>query len=517
MEKTDVLIIGSGIAGLSLAIKLNTISPDLSIAIVTKADASEGNTRYAQGGIAAVMDGQNASYEDHVNDTLSCGKGLCDKKIVEMVVRQAPERIKELAQLGVQFDKDTQSDFQLALEGGHSVPRIVHHKDKTGSEVESVLIQQIKNRKNITVFDNHAVVDLLIANQNGSVKCTGVQFYEPSTNKISSLNAAVTVIASGGCGQVYLNTTNPVVATGDGYAIAKRAGATIKNMRFMQFHPTSLYQGNDGGVSFLLSEALRGFGAHIVDEKENRFLFSFDKRGELATRDIVSAAIFKHMKAIGSECVYLDLRHIDTVALENHFPQITKELHKRGYDYTRDLIPIVPSAHYQCGGIVVNENAQTNIADLYAIGEVACTGLHGANRLASNSLLEALVFAHNAALKIASTIDSARSPQQATPAEPIAVKECNNKQINSLALKVKKLMSSNAFQSDNNSYAGVEKELVLISQTVDKEITENHFSVELLNLRNIAQTAQLIVKDIIESAHDEHKQDIHLEESNSNI
>ncbi len=496
MKTTDILIIGSGIAGLSAAVKLNNLNPELDIIILTKANASDSNTRYAQGGIAAVMNKINDSYEDHIHDTIKSGGGLCDEKVVEMVVRQAPECIRELVALGVTFDQDKHHDFDLGLEGGHSTNRIVHHKDKTGFEIESVLLEQVRSRKKIKIYDNHTVVDLIITSVNGISHCAGAYLFEQASQSISSLVASFTILASGGCGQVYRNTTNPAVATGDGYAIAKRAGAKIKNMRFVQFHPTALYEANESIVSFLISEAIRGFGAHILDKEGCRFLFQFDKRGELATRDIVSAAIHKQMEKDETDFVYLDLRHLDPSICENHFPQITQHLALYGYDFKKQLIPIVPSAHYQCGGVIVDANAETNIAGLYAIGEVSCTGLHGTNRLASNSLLEALVYARNAAIKITDVINTERSTIQNIDYQKKEVFECNNKQIQPLYHKIKKLMSANFFSNEKENQNEAIQFLSQICRLAEKEVADQHYSVELLNLRNMAQTAILILEDI---------------------
>lgn len=506
--KADVLIIGSGIAGLSLAIRLNQLNPGLKIHIVTKADAFESNTRYAQGGIAAVMDRLKDSFENHIQDTLDCGKGLCDADVVEMVIRQAPERIQELIALGVSFDNDKKNALELGLEGGHSQPRIVHAKDKTGFEIEKILLERVRQCHMIYLEDNVLVADLATEEQNGTVVCTGAIVYNADSGRLTKVPADVTVLATGGCGQVYLNTTNPSIASGDGYAMAKRAGAVLKNMRFMQFHPSSLYQGLEQSVSFLISEALRGFGAHIVDSEEKRFLFAYDDRGELATRDILSAAIFKHLELTKKDCVYLDLRHLDSEAVTKAFPIIATELKKLKYNIQYDLIPIIPSAHYQCGGVVVNKEAQTSIQNLYALGEVTCTGLHGANRLASNSLLEALVYAHNAAKSIHERID----PQEKTNTSPSAlynsVKPLPNKPIGQHITRIKKMMTNTAFSK-------VEEELILtlnhieqVLAIVEEEILHKRYSEELLQLRTIAQTAQLIMTDRIESLQNEENKQI---------
>jgi L-aspartate oxidase len=507
MENTDILIVGSGIGGLSLAIKINSLNPDLKITLITKADALESNTRYAQGGIAAVLDTINDSFESHINDTIKCGAGLCIKPIVEMVVHKAPERIKELADLGVQFDKKPNGNIHLALEGGHVAPRIAHHKDKTGFEIETVLLNEVKSRKNIDLISHQIVIDLITTKDQSNTICNGVYVYEYLTNKIITIAAKTIVLATGGCGQVYYNTTNPLVATGDGYGMAYRAGAILENMRFVQFHPTALFQKNHNDVSFLISEAVRGFGAHVIDENENRFLFVYDKRGELATRDIVSAAIFEHMQAKKTDCMYLDLRHLNAKAFQNNFPIITEKLNELGYHISTDIIPIVPSAHYQCGGIKVNERAQTTIENLYALGEVSCTGLHGANRLASNSLLEALVFAHEAAVNIVNNIDFVK--QNSKDLTPITkenlVQYTNYNWIQKKTNLLKKTMSAATFQDDNYNYKKVLDFTENILENIAKENAENYYSIELLNLRSLATTAKIIIEDLVYSNQLKHK------------
>ena len=513
MENTDILIVGSGIGGLSLAIKINSLNPDLKITLITKSDALESNTRYAQGGIAAVLDTINDSFESHINDTIKCGAGLCKKSIVEMVVHKAPERIKELVNLGVQFDKKPNGNIHLALEGGHVAPRIAHHKDKTGFEIETVLLNEVKSRKNIDLISHQIVIDLITTKDQSNTICNGVYVYEYLTNKIKTIAAKTIVLATGGCGQVYYNTTNPLVATGDGYGMAYRAGAILENMRFVQFHPTALFQKNHNDVSFLISEAVRGFGAHVIDENENRFLFVYDKRGELATRDIVSAAIFEHMQAKKTDCVYLDLRHLNAKAFQSNFPVITEKLNELGYHISTDLIPIVPSAHYQSGGVKVNEKAQTTIENLYALGEVSCTGLHGANRLASNSLLEAIVFAHEAAVNIVNNIDFVKlnSKDLVSITKENLVQYTNYNWIQKQTNLLKKTMSAATFQADNYNYKKVLDFTEQILENIERENAENNYSIELLNLRSLAFTAKIIIKDLVYSNKLKHKNHLVLE------
>ncbi len=404
MKKTDILIIGSGIAGLFFAIKMAKKRPDLSIAIMTKEKAQNSNTQMAQGGIAVVTDHIEDSFEQHIQDTIQSGGGLCDEEIVRMVINQAPDRLKELIDIGVSFDKDKSGIWNLGLEGGHSQHRILHHKDMSGAEIEKKLINTISQLCNIILLENHLVIDINTKKNKGNPSCIGAFYCDKINNKIKYIQAKTIVLSTGGCGQLFKNTTNPEIATGDGIAIASRAGALIKDIQYIQFHPTALYEG-DKNPFFLISEAVRGFGAHIVNDDKKRFIFKYDTRGELATRDIVSQAISEEMETSEKQHVYLDCRHLDFEEFYTHFPSITDYCNIIGLNPKTDLIPIVPVAHYQCGGINVNKNSETNIKNLYAIGECSRTGLHGKNRLASNSLLEALVFAHQASNQIEKTIN----------------------------------------------------------------------------------------------------------------
>lgn len=404
--KTDFLIIGSGIAGLSYAYKVaehfSKKNEPVSVTIITKDKVEESNTKYAQGGIAGVTKATD-SFENHVKDTLIAGDGLCDEDVVKMVVNDAPKRIKELIEWGTNFDKNEQGEYDLAKEGGHSDNRILHYKDLTGNEIERALIQKVENHPYITILNHHFAIDLItqhhlgeqITRQTPNKKCFGAYVLNRKTNKIFTLRSKITLLATGGVGQAYANTTNPKVATGDGIAMAYRAKATIKNMEFIQFHPTALYNVKDN-PSFLISEAVRGAGGILKNHNGYAFMQDYDSRKDLAPRDIVARSIDAEMKKFGVNHVYLDTTHINKDKLKNHFPTIYNKCLSIGIDITKDLIPVVPAAHYLCGGIEVDKNAATSIQNLYASGECACTGLHGANRLASNSLIEALVFSHNA-------------------------------------------------------------------------------------------------------------------------
>lgn len=399
-QQVDFLIIGSGIAGLSYALK---VAEKGTVYIVTKSNEDESNTKYAQGGIAAVWHDKD-SIEKHIQDTLIAGSGLCNEETVRIVVAEGTQRVKELIELGTNFDKTQQGDYDLAKEGGHSENRILHYKDITGFEIERALIAQVNKHKNITVLDHHFAIDIITQHHLGQVvtshstdiKCFGAYILNTKTQKIDTVLSKITLMATGGAGHVYATTTNPTIATGDGIAMVYRAKGQVKDMEFVQFHPTSLYNPGEH-PSFLITEAIRGFGAVLktVDGKE--FMQKYDERLSLAPRDIVARAIDNELKTRGEDYVYLDCRHLDRKAFIEHFPNIYDKCMKLGIDPFVNLIPVVPAMHYLCGGIQVNQLGQSTIHNLFAVGECACTGLHGANRLASNSLLEAVVFAHRAA------------------------------------------------------------------------------------------------------------------------
>lgn len=399
MIKTDFLVIGSGIAGLSFALKAAIARPDLKVTIVTKANASESNTKYAQGGIAVVWNIED-SFEKHIEDTLRAGDGLCDPEVVELVVKNGPKRLREFIQWGASFDETNAGDYDLGMEGGHSENRIIHHKDVTGLEMERTLLGQIQKQENITLLTHHFAIDLITEHQisrNQAIHwkekhCYGVYVQDETSGKIETLISRVTMLATGGAGQVYRTTTNPLIATGDGIAMAYRAKAQIKDLEFVQFHPTALF-GDDENPAFLISEAVRGMGAILRTKSGEAFMHKYDERKELASRDIVAKAIDQEMKIRGDKHVYLDCTHIDPKAFADHFPNILAKCEQIGLDLTQDWIPVAPAAHYMCGGVVVDQRGRTSVDRLYACGECSRTGLHGANRLASNSLLEAIVFA----------------------------------------------------------------------------------------------------------------------------
>ncbi len=393
--KTDFLIIGSGIAGLSLAIKLSSLGK---VTIITKKQKAESNTNYAQGGIAAVMD-VNDNFELHIADTLECGAGLCNEKAVRKIVSEGPERINELIEIGTKFSKNN-GELLLGKEGGHSRNRIIHAKDLTGKEVERALLSKISKNKKIKIFEYYFAIDLLtyknLKKKNGNRnKCYGIYALNVKTGRVEKIISRKTIIATGGAGQVYLHTTNPAIATGDGIAMGFRAGCEIANMEFIQFHPTSFYDAaidENSSQVFLISEAVRGAGAVLKTRAGREFMQKYDKRKSLAPRDIVARAIDNEMKKSGDPYVCLDLKNIPDERIKREFPNIYKYCLSKGIDITKEMIPVVPAAHYSCGGIKTDLEGKTNVDDLYASGEVTMTGVHGANRLASNSLLEAMVF-----------------------------------------------------------------------------------------------------------------------------
>jgi len=397
-KEGDFLIIGSGIAGISYALKVADYGKVL---MLTKSDEDESNTKYAQGGIAAVMYAPD-SYEKHVEDTLICGDGECNEKVVKLVIGESTERINELIQGGAQFDKTSSGSYDLAKEGGHSEKRILHHKDNTGFEIERALLAQAHQHPNIEILSHYYAMEVItqhhlgvwVNSQTPGVECYGVYALNLKTEKIEIIAAKIVLMASGGCGHIYESTTNPTIATGDGVAMVYRAKGRIEDMEFIQFHPTALYEPGLRGQAFLITEAVRGEGAILRNQQGDDFMRHYDPRKDLAPRDIVARAIDSEMKKSGTEYVWLDCTQIDPVQFNAHFPTIQEKCMSIGIDVSKQFIPVAPAAHYSCGGIQTNEWGCSSIQQLYACGECASTGVHGANRLASNSLLEAMVFAH---------------------------------------------------------------------------------------------------------------------------
>ncbi|MFY0625240.1 MAG: L-aspartate oxidase [Reichenbachiella sp.] len=501
MNQYDFLVVGSGIAGLTYALKTAQKFPNKKLAIVTKSFENESNTRYAQGGIAVVMDKIVDSFDLHIEDTLKAGDGLCNPEIVELVVKEAPERLNELINWGADFDKSLKGDFDLGKEGGHSQNRILHHKDITGQEIENTMLSQIHAQRNIDVLAHHFAVDLItehhlkIEKDKKTRTCFGAYVLNEKTRKIETYGAKITTLATGGVGQVYLNTTNPKIATGDGVAMAYRAKAQIKHMEFVQFHPTALYETNDG-QTFLISEAVRGFGALLRNKQDELFMSKYDERRELASRDIVSRAIDAELKKSGDDYVYLDCRHLDLEKFEIHFPNILSKCEEIGIDISKDMIPVVPAAHYLCGGVEVDVHGQSSVANLFVCGESACTGLHGANRLASNSLLEALIFAHNGFLKSTLLID--KIPDIPVPPE---WSEEGTTQPKELILITHNRKEVQAIMSD---YVGIirsterlnraNRRLKLLYEETEELYIRAKISPQLSELRNMITVAYLIIQ-----------------------
>lgn len=509
--ETDFLVIGSGIAGLTFAIKTAKEFPQKKVTIITKTQSDETNTKYAQGGIAGVWDEHKDSFEKHINDTLIAGDGLCDNEIVEIVVKEGPERIKEIIEYGANFDKTSTGEYSLGKEGGHSENRILHHKDITGKEIERALLNEIGRLTNIQVINHCFVVDLitqhhlgyLVTKSTNNITCFGVYVLNLKTNEIEKIISKITLLATGGCGQAYRTTTNPKIATGDGVAMVYRAKGRIENMEFIQFHPTALYE-NGISPSFLITEAVRGDGGILRNKDGEAFMANYDERKDLAPRDIVARAIDNEMKKAGTECVYLDCRHFDKEKFIQHFPNIYNKCLSIGINVMEQFIPVAPAAHYSCGGIQTNEFAQTSIINLYACGECASTGLHGANRLASNSLLEAMVFANRAfehiKINIENTISTNSEFDNLTKSIPNwnALGTSYPKEMILITQSLKEL------QSIMSDYVGIVRTDIRLSRAMRRldllfEETEELYkstkvSPQLCELRNLITVAYLIVK-----------------------
>lgn len=503
MITTDYLVIGSGVAGLTFAVKIAEKFPNKTVTIITKGDEDESNTKYAQGGVAVVLNKEKDSFQKHIQDTLMAGDGLCDRAVVEMVVNEGPKRFKELIIWGAHFDITTEGSFDLGKEGGHSEYRVVHHKDITGYEIERALLQRIHQLKNTTLLPYHFSIDLITehhlkSKEKEQKKCYGAYVLNEKTGTILTIKANNTILASGGIGKVYGHTTNPIIATGDGIAMAYRAKALIKDMEFVQFHPTVLYN-KKGGSSFLISEAVRGFGAYLRDKKGYRFMLDYDARAELASRDIVSQSIDKELKKSGDSCVFLDCTHIDNVAFQKHFPTIYQKCKSLGIDVTKDWIPVVPASHYLCGGIVVDKYGKTTIQNLFCCGETSRTGLHGANRLASNSLLEALVYAHNI-FKFLSENNSTHLPidipkwndEGILLNEEIAVIENSLKELQVLMRDYVGIVRS------NTRLKIAKKKLDIIYNKIEKLYKTAKVTTALCELRNMVNVAHLIINQSLE-------------------
>lgn len=491
----DVLILGSGLAGLSLALHL---ADHKQVAVFSKGALSEGASLYAQGGISVVLDAED-SLQAHVDDTLRSGAGLCDEATVQFTVKHARKNVEWLIEQGVSFTKEgtTSETYHLTKEGGHSYRRVIHADDATGREVETTLLSKAQAHPNIQLFPYHLAIDLIQHEQDAEKQCIGSYILDIKNDTIHTFTAATTVLATGGAGKVYLYTSNPDVSTGDGISMGWRAGCRVANMEFIQFHPTCLY--HPKAKSFLISEALRGEGAILTLADGSRFMKRFDPQAELAPRDIVARAIDHEMKRLGDDCVYLDIRHKGADFIKQHFPTIHRRCLQLGIDITQEPIPVVPAAHYTCGGLVTDLTGKTDIQQLYAIGEVACTGLHGANRLASNSLLECLVFARSAAddiLQHSSTKTLPNIPDwdasRVKPAQEAIAISHNWDELRRFMWDYVGIVR----RTDRLRRA--QQRLKLIQQEIDSYYSQHNINRDLIELRNLANVADLIIRSALQ-------------------
>jgi len=498
MKSFDYLILGSGIAGLTFALK---VAAHGRVAIVTKKDRAESNTNYAQGGIAAVTSKED-SFDFHVRDTLTAGAGLCREAVVRTIISEGPARIEELIELGMKFTEREipgqpgEQELDLGREGGHSKRRILHARDVTGREIERALLAAVAAQPNITIFENHVAIDLITSQKLGYVgenRCLGAYVLDKPGHRVRVFTAPVTLLATGGCGKVYLYTTNPDIATGDGVAMAYRAGAAVANMEFVQFHPTCLY--HPKAKSFLISEAVRGEGGVLKTLAGREFMDAHHPLKSLAPRDIVARAIDSEMKKSGADCVLLDITHKPARFIIERFPNIYQTCLGYGIDITKEPIPVVPAAHYQCGGVVTTVDGETAITGLYAVGETACTGLHGANRLASNSLLEALVCASRAAVRVREQSLSAADYKipfwqagNATDADELVVVAHNWDEIRRLMWDYVGIVRT------NKRLQRAQSRLTHLQQEIHEYYWNFNVTGDLLELRNIATVAELIVR-----------------------
>jgi L-aspartate oxidase len=502
-RKVDFLVIGSGIAGMIYALK---VADHGTVCMLSKIQMDETATKYAQGGIAAVLYNPD-TYEKHIRDTMDAGVGLNNENIVRITITESSKRIEELAKWGTQFDKETSGKFSLAKEGGHSEHRILHHKDNTGNEIQRALTEKVKSHSNIEILEEHLAIDLITQHHKGelvkrkrdNIKCFGAYVLNKINGKIITILAKTTLLATGGIGNIYQTTTNPTLSTGDGIAMAYRAKAFCDKLEFVQFHPTSLYNPGEK-PSFLITEAMRGAGAELTTKEGVPFMHKYDDRGSLAPRDIVARAIDNQMKISGDDFVYLDTRQISKHEILNHFPTIYAKCLSIGIDITKDPIPVVPAAHYAVGGITADENGKTSINNLFAAGEVASTGLHGANRLASNSLLESAVFSHRAAKKAVSIINSIEFEKD--------IPDWNDEGTVLNEEMILITQSKKELQSIMSNYVGIVRSDIRLKRAIDrleiiyKETEELYdrsiISEPIIELRNMINVAYLVIKMAME-------------------
>lgn len=495
MLKFDVLIIGSGLAGMTLALQL---AETRKVGLVTKRDLLEASSSYAQGGIAAVLDTED-SVEEHIRDTLIAGAGLCDPEATRYIVEHSAEAIRWLISLGVPFTRDAtnRTGYHLTREGGHSHRRIIHAADATGAAVTSTLGQKIKAHPNITVLEDHIAIDLITSAKLGldGQRCHGAYVLDKTGDTVKTVAAGHTILACGGACRVYLYSTNPFTATGDGIAMGWRAGCRVRNMEFIQFHPTSLYHSHS--ESFLISEAVRGEGGILRLPDGTRFMPEHDARAELAPRDIVARAIDYEMKRHGLDCVYLDISYKPADFVKSHFPNIYQHCLDLGIDITREPIPVVPAAHYTCGGLVTDLDGRTDVAGLYAVGESACSGLHGANRLASNSLLECMVIGKAAAAHILTE----------QPLSPPAIPDWDDSRVTDADEAVVISHNWDELRRAMWDYVGIVRtskrleralnRVALLTSEIDEYYSHFHVTNDLIELRNLVQTAELIIRSAL--------------------
>jgi L-aspartate oxidase len=506
IKKTDFLVIGSGIAGLSYALKMAAFGK---VTIVTKKKIQKSNTALAQGGVAAVFSDLD-SFDLHIQDTLDAGDGLCTEEVVKMVVENGPKRIVDLVRQGAHFnmDGDGEYDFALGQEGGHSAKRIVFAQDLTGKEIEDTLVARVEENKNITILEDHIAVNLityativrsgLVVTQNENI-CCGAYVLNNETGEIETYYSGITLLATGGASKVYLYTSNPDIATGDGIAMAYRAGASVANLEFVQFHPTCLF--HPEAKNFLISEAVRGEGAFLIDGQGRRFMADYSPDKELACRDVVARAIDNELKKTGADSVFLDISHRDAAFIKQRFPNIYARCLEYGIDMTKEPIPVVPAAHYMCGGVATDLNGKTDVQRLYAVGETACTGLHGANRLASNSLLEALVYSHNAykasleefrsiGNKITVTLDLWDETNTTDSDEAIVVSH-NWDEIRRLMWNYVGIVRS------DKRLQRAKRRIENIQQEINEYYWDFKVTADLIELRNLATVAELIIQSAL--------------------
>lgn len=498
-KKTDFLVLGSGIAGLSFALK---VADQGKVLVISKGKLDETATRYAQGGIAAVTY-EPDNFNKHIRDTIDAGDEMSDDDIVKATIFEAPERIRELVHWGVRFDRNNEGRYELGREGGHSENRVLHHKDRTGFEIQQSLLNAARMHPNIELIEGHFAVDIItqhhlgveVNRRTGGITCFGAYVLDPSARKIYTVLAKFTMVATGGAGNIYNSTTNPLINTGDGIAMVYRAKGIVEKMEFIQFHPTSLYNPGES-PAFLITEALRGFGGILKTQKGVAFMDKYDKRGSLAPRDIVARAIDNEMKSSGDDHVCLDCTHLNKNELIDHFPGIYAKCMSINIDITKEMIPVVPAAHYMVGGIKVDEQGQSSIKNLFAAGESSSTGLHGANRLASNSLLESLVFSHRASLISKEKLRDAKLCEE--------VPDWNDEGTTLNEEMVLITQSTKELQSIMSNYVGIVRSNLRLKRALDrleiiyKETEELYersvLSVEICELRNMINVAYLVIK-----------------------